>query len=37
MNHQDFINTCIFEEYQGLLFSDLSVSDLSGPLTVVFR
>ena len=27
MNHQDFINTCIFEQYQVLLFSDLS-----GPL-----
>ena len=28
MNHQDLINTCIFEQIQGLLFSDLS-----GPLT----
>ena len=27
MNHQDLINTCIFEQIQGLLFSDLS-----GPL-----
>ena len=24
MNHQDLINTCIFEQIQGLLFSDLS-------------
>ena len=29
MNHQDLINTCIFEQIQGLLFSDLS-----GPLKV---
>ena len=29
MNHQDLINTCIFEQIQGLLFSDLS-----GPLRV---
>ena len=29
MNHQDLINTCISELFQGLLFSDLS-----GPLTV---
>ena len=29
MNHQDLINTCIFEQIQGLLFSDLS-----GPLTL---
>ena len=29
MNHQDLINTCIFEQIQGLLFSDLS-----GPLNV---
>ena len=28
MKHQDLINTCVFEEIQGLLFSDLS-----GPLT----
>ena len=28
MNHQDLINTCVFEQIQGLLFSDLS-----GPLT----
>ena len=27
MNHQDLINTCVFELFQGLLFSDLS-----GPL-----
>ena len=27
MNHQDLINTCVFELIQGLLFSDLS-----GPL-----
>ena len=27
MNHQDLINTCVFEQIQGLLFSDLS-----GPL-----
>ena len=27
MNHQELINTCIFEQIQGLLFSDLS-----GPL-----
>ena len=30
MNHQDLINTCIFEQIQGLLFSDLS-----GPLITV--
>ena len=29
MNHQDLINTCIFEQIQGLLFSDLS-----GPLSL---
>ena len=29
MNHQDLINTCIFEQIQVLLFSDLS-----GPLRV---
>ena len=29
MNHQDLINTCIFEQIQGLLFSDLS-----GPLKI---
>ena len=28
MNDQDLINTCIFEQIQGLLFSDLS-----GPLS----
>ena len=28
MNHQDLINTCVFEQFEGLLFSDLS-----GPLT----
>ena len=28
MSHQYLINTCIFEQFQGLLFSDLS-----GPLT----
>ena len=28
MNHQDLINTCVFEQIQGLLFSDLS-----GPLS----
>ena len=27
MKHQDLINTCVFEQIQGLLFSDLS-----GPL-----
>ena len=27
MNRQDLINTCVFEQFQGLLFSDLS-----GPL-----
>ena len=27
MNHQDLINTCVLEQIQGLLFSDLS-----GPL-----
>ena len=27
MSHQDLINTCVFEQIQGLLFSDLS-----GPL-----
>ena len=27
MNHQDLINTCVFEQFQVLLFSDLS-----GPL-----
>ena len=27
MNHQDLINTCVFEQFQWLLFSDLS-----GPL-----
>ena len=27
MNHQDLIYTCVFEQIQGLLFSDLS-----GPL-----
>ena len=27
MNHQDLINTCAFEQFEGLLFSDLS-----GPL-----
>ena len=32
MNHQDFTNTCIFEQFQGLLFSDLS-----GPLTTQFQ
>ena len=32
MNHQDLINTCIFEQIQGLLFSDLS-----GPLTFLFE
>ena len=31
MNHQDLINTCIFEQIQGLLFSDLS-----GPLKLEF-
>ena len=30
MNHQDLINTCVFEQFQGLLFSDLS-----GPLIVM--
>ena len=30
MNHQDLINTCIFEQIQGLLFSDLS-----GPLSTL--
>ena len=30
MNHQDLINTCIFEQIHGLLFSDLS-----GPLSLV--
>ena len=29
MNHQDLINTCVFELFQGLLFSDLS-----GPLNL---
>ena len=29
MKHQDLINTCVFEEIQGLLFSDLS-----GPLSI---
>ena len=28
MNHQVLINTCVFEQIQGLLFSDLS-----GPLS----
>ena len=28
MNHQDLINTCVFEQIQGLLFSDLR-----GPLS----
>ena len=28
MKHQDLINTCVFEQIQGLLFSDLS-----GPLS----
>ena len=28
MNHQDLINTCVFEQFEGLLFSDLS-----GPLS----
>ena len=28
MNHQDLINTCVLEQIQGLLFSDLS-----GPLS----
>ena len=32
MNHQDLINTCIFEQIQGLLFSDLS-----GPLIYFFE
>ena len=27
MNHKDLINTCVFEQFEGLLFSDLS-----GPL-----
>ena len=27
MDRQDLINTCVFEQFQGLLFSDLS-----GPL-----
>ena len=30
MNHQDLINTCVFERFQGLLFSDLS-----GPLSEI--
>ena len=30
MNHQDLINTCVFEQIQGLLFSDLS-----GPLMLI--
>ena len=29
MDHQDLIKTCVFEHFQGLLFSDLS-----GPLRV---
>ena len=29
MDRQDLINTCVFEQFQGLLFSDLS-----GPLTM---
>ena len=29
MNHQDLIYTCVFEQIQGLLFSDLS-----GPLSI---
>ena len=29
MNHQDLINTCVFEQFQVLFFSDLS-----GPLSV---
>ena len=33
MNHQDLINTCIFEQIQGLLFSDLS-GPLTGPFAV---
>ena len=28
MNHKDLINTCVFEQFEGLLFSDLS-----GPLS----
>ena len=31
MKHQDLIDTCVFEQIQGLLFSDLS-----GPLSVKF-
>ena len=30
MNHQDLIYTCVFEQIQGLLFSDLS-----GPLRIL--
>ena len=30
MDHQDLINTCVFEQFQGLLFSDLS-----GPLSEI--
>ena len=29
MDRQDLINTCVFEQFQGLLFSDLS-----GPLNM---
>ena len=32
MNDQDLINTCIFEQIQGLLFSDLS-----GPLRLFMK
>ena len=32
MDRQDLINTCVFEQFQGLLFSDLS-----GPLTCSFK
>ena len=31
MDRQDLINTCVFEQFQGLLFSDLS-----GPLSYGF-
>ena len=30
MKQQDLINTCVFEQIQGLLFSDLS-----GPLNIL--
>ena len=32
MDHQDLINICVFEQFEGLLFSDLS-----GPLSIILK